>query len=53
VVETTGVFSITSADDASVASEGLDSRRLTFRLTEAVVNRPSRMATVRTMVGCG
>jgi hypothetical protein len=53
VVETTGVFSIIFANDASFASEELDIRRLTFRLTEAVVNRPSRMAAVRTMVGRG
>jgi hypothetical protein len=53
VEETTGVFSKPFADDASVASEGLDFRRLTFRLTEADVNRPSRMAAVRTIVGRG
>ena len=45
MVETTGVFFISFADDASVASEGFDFRRLAFRLTEAVVNRPSRMGT--------
>jgi len=43
VAETTGAFSKPFADDASVASEGLDFRRVAFRLTEAVVNGPSRI----------
>jgi len=49
----TGVFSIPFADDASVASEGFEFRQLAFRLTEAVVNWPSRIATVRTIMGRG
>ena len=52
-VVTTGVFSISFADDASVASEGVDFRQLAFRLTEAAVNGPSRIATVCRMMGRG
>jgi hypothetical protein len=45
-VVTTGVFSISFASDASVASEGFGFRQLAFRLKEADANAVSRIATV-------